>query len=73
MRKKINRCYECKEPLKNIQTNQWMCNKVQLNVKSLQKFSLYTKKKNERMGYYTLLYWVALCSLVYWFYREIKL
>ena len=25
MRKKINRCDECKEPLKNIQTNQWMC------------------------------------------------
>ncbi len=25
MRKKINRCTECKEPLKNIQTNQWMC------------------------------------------------
>ena len=25
MRKRINRCLECKEPLKNIQTNQWMC------------------------------------------------
>jgi len=25
MRKKINRCDECKEPLKNIQTNKWMC------------------------------------------------
>jgi len=23
--KKINRCDECKEPLRNIQTNQWMC------------------------------------------------
>jgi hypothetical protein len=25
MRKRINRCNECKELLKNIQTNQWMC------------------------------------------------
>jgi hypothetical protein len=25
MRKRINRCDECKEPLKNIQNNQWMC------------------------------------------------
>jgi hypothetical protein len=24
-RKIINRCDECKEPLRNIQTNQWMC------------------------------------------------
>ena len=24
-RRIINRCSECKEPLKNIQTNQWMC------------------------------------------------
>ena len=24
-RRKINRCVKCKEPLKNIQTNQWMC------------------------------------------------
>ena len=24
-RKKINRCEECKEPLKHVQTNQWMC------------------------------------------------
>jgi len=25
MRKKINRCEVCKEPLKHVQTNQWMC------------------------------------------------
>ena len=24
-RRKINRCSECNQPLKNIQTNQWMC------------------------------------------------
>ena len=24
-RKKIKRCIECNEPLKNVQTNQWMC------------------------------------------------
>jgi len=24
-RKKINRCLECKEPLKNIQNNKWIC------------------------------------------------
>ena len=24
-RKKINRCIECKEPLKHIQNNKWMC------------------------------------------------
>ena len=24
-RRRINRCLECKLPLKNIQTNQWMC------------------------------------------------
>ena len=24
-RKKINRCIECKEPLKHIANNQWMC------------------------------------------------
>jgi|13_taG_2_1085334.scaffolds.fasta_scaffold29621_6 hypothetical protein len=24
-RKIINRCEECKEPLRNIQNNQWMC------------------------------------------------
>ena len=48
-------------------------NKVLLNVSNQQKFYSYTKKKNERMGYYSILYWVAVCSLVYWFYREIKL
>lgn len=29
MRKKINRCVECKEPLKHVQTNQWMCQQSQ--------------------------------------------
>lgn len=24
-RRKIHRCLECTKPLKNIQTNQWMC------------------------------------------------
>ncbi len=24
-RRKIHRCVECNQPLKNIQTNQWMC------------------------------------------------
>lgn len=24
-RRRINRCVECTKPLKNIQTNQWMC------------------------------------------------
>jgi hypothetical protein len=24
-RRKINRCIECTNPLKNIQTNRWMC------------------------------------------------
>lgn len=24
-RKRINRCSGCEKPLKNIQTNQWMC------------------------------------------------
>ena len=24
-RRRINRCVECKEPLKHIQNNQWMC------------------------------------------------
>ena len=30
-RKRINRCIECKEPLKNIQTNQWMCDQSPSN------------------------------------------
>lgn len=24
-RRKIHRCVECNQPLRNIQTNQWMC------------------------------------------------
>tara|TARA_B100001057_G_C22761874_1_gene916131 strand:- start:666 stop:824 length:159 start_codon:yes stop_codon:yes gene_type:complete len=30
-RKKINRCIECKEPLKHIQNNKWMCNQSPIN------------------------------------------
>jgi hypothetical protein len=30
-RKKINRCDECKQPLKHIQTNQWMCDQSPSN------------------------------------------
>ena len=32
-RKKINRCVECKEPLKHIQNNQWMCDQSPNNCK----------------------------------------
>ena len=27
-RRRINRCVECTKPLKNIQTNQWMCDQA---------------------------------------------
>lgn len=30
-RKKINRCVECKTPLKHIQNNKWMCDQSPTN------------------------------------------
>ncbi len=30
-RRKINRCVECREPLKHVQTNQWMCDQSPTN------------------------------------------
>ena len=30
-RKRINRCVECKEPLKHLNNNQWMCDQSPSN------------------------------------------
>ena len=32
-RRRINRCVECKEPLKHMQSNQWMCDQSPNNCK----------------------------------------
>tara|TARA_B100001559_G_scaffold314161_1_gene314164 strand:- start:2387 stop:2536 length:150 start_codon:yes stop_codon:yes gene_type:complete len=46
-RKKINRCDVCKEPLKNIQTNQWMCDQSPSVCESSTKIIYITIKEEE--------------------------
>ncbi len=46
-RRKINRCSECKEPLKHVQTNQWMCQQSPNKCKASTKIKFITIKEEE--------------------------
>ena len=70
MRKRINRCLECKEPLKNIQTNQWMCDQnSSVCEKSLKVIYLNNPEAEEEWSsgylcFFQLLYFMYLLILV---------
>lgn len=44
--KRINRCQVCKNPLKHVHNNQWMCNQSLTNCKNSTKIS-YIKVEEE--------------------------
>ncbi len=46
-RKKVNRCKECNEPLKHIQTNQWMCHQSPSVCKSSTKVLFFSNEEEE--------------------------
>tara|TARA_B100001250_G_scaffold412184_1_gene442728 strand:- start:369 stop:518 length:150 start_codon:yes stop_codon:yes gene_type:complete len=46
-RRKINRCSECNEPLKHVQTNQWMCQQSPSKCKASAKIKFITMIEEE--------------------------
>ncbi len=46
-RRRINRCIECKKPLKHIQTNQWMCDQSPSSCKMSVKVIFLNNPKDE--------------------------
>jgi len=67
-RKKINRCVECKEPLRHIQNNQWMCEQSPNNCKmSIKVIYLNNPAQEEEwLGYqYYLWYCFTMLSILH--------